>query len=384
MREILSVNMKKIEQGGIRHYAGRAEEFEDAISLCIGEPDFTTPGDIIEAAYKAMSEGKTHYTLNAGLEELRYEISQYAKKFQIESDYKSEIIVTCGAMASLFMTFLAILDPGDEVILTNPFWLNYKSQIEAVGGIAVECPVDEEHDFVMRAEEIEKKITGRTKAILLNSPSNPTGSVIPWEELQKIARLAIEKDLYVISDEIYCELIYDEKTLRSIASVEGMKERTIVINGFSKSFAMTGWRLGYTIAPRKLVDKMAVLQESINSCASSLAQYAGIYALQTMLGVADMVATYKKRRTVIVEGLNSIDGITCKMPKGAFYAFPNISSFGKSSREFAEELIEHTHVLTVPGSCFGDGGEGFLRISYASSQEELKEAILRIRNYIEK
>ncbi len=384
MRDILNESMKQLVQGGIRRYAGKESEYEDAINLCIGEPDVTTPKDIIDIAYKAMLDGKTHYTLNVGLEELRYEISKYVKKFDINADYRTDIMVTCGAMGSLMMTFMALLDPGDEVILADPSWLNHASQIELAGGIAVKCQVCEKNDFNMRAEDIERKITNKTKAILINSPSNPMGSIIPWDELKKIAELAIKYDLFVVSDEIYNELSYDGTVLKSIASIDGMKERTIVINGFSKSFAMTGWRLGYTIAPSRLISKMSVLQENINSCASSIAQYAGVYALQSMSGVSKMVLMYKKRRDIIVNGLNSIEGITCKMPKGAFYVFPNISSFGITSKEFAERLIEKTHVLTVPGSCFGQGGEGFLRLSYASSEDKLKEAVARIKEYVEK
>lgn len=383
MRNIINQRTVSMEQGGIRKYSLQASRWEDSISLCIGEPDFDTPKEIIEEGIRAMQSGKTHYTMNAGLLELRYEIANYVKKYGIDADYETEIMVTCGAMGALIQTSLAMFEIGDEVIVPDPAWLNHPEQIAISGAVPVKCAVKEENGFALNAEDLEKCITPKTKAILVNSPSNPTGAITPFSELVKIAELAKKYDLFIISDEIYCELNYTGEIVPSIASIEGMKERTIVINGFSKSFAMTGWRLGFVIAPKELISKLLVYQENVNSCAPSISQYAGIVALKNMPGVKEMVETYKKRRDLVVDGLNSIAGISCVRPEGAFYAFPNIKGLGKSSAQVVQDIIDNTHVLAVPGSCFGDMGEGYMRISYASSYEDLQEAIYRIKKYVE-
>ena len=382
MKNFLNENAKKLHQGGIRMFFDKANQYSDVISLGIGEPDLITPSEVIEAAYKAMKAGNTHYTANAGQIDAREAVARYLKNYGITADPSGEIILTCGGMGAVFLSIMCIVQNGDEVLIPDPQWLNYCSQVNFAGGNVVRVPVYERNGFKLNANDIEMHITKNTKLIMLNSPNNPTGAVMSREDLEAVAALAIKYDLIVISDEVYCELLYDGKRHYSMASIPGMRDRTIVINSLSKTFAMTGWRIGFAAGPKYIIDKMTVLQENMASCAPAPAQQAAIFALDSMCQVQKMCSMYEERRNVIIDGLKVIPGISCLIPQGAFYTFPNISSFGMTSADFAEGLLEQQHVVSVPGSCFGTFGEGFLRLSYCNSKENIEEAVQRIANYV--
>jgi aminotransferase len=381
MKNFLNESAKQLQQGGIRRFFDNAAQYGDVISLGIGEPDLNTPSEVIEAAYTAMKAGKTHYTANAGTMDAREAVARYLKGFGIISNPSGEIILTCGGMSAVFMSIMCTVEHGDEVLIPDPQWLNYCSQVNFAGGSVIRVPVYERNGFRLKAEDIEKHITKNTKLLILNSPNNPTGAVMSKEDLEEIAALAIKYDLIVISDEVYCELLYDGAKHHSIASMPGMHERTIVINSLSKTFSMTGWRIGFAAGPKYIVAKMTVLQENMAACAPSPAQQAAVFALDSMCQVHKMLSLYEERRNVLIEGLKGIPGITCLIPQGAFYAFPNISSFGMTSEDFAEGLLKQQHVVSVPGSCFGAFGEGFIRLSYCNSKENIVEATRRISAY---
>lgn len=383
MERFLNLQSKNLKQGGIRAMFDRARFFPNAINLGIGEPDMSTRVEIIQEACKALNEGKTHYTPNAGILELRQAISGYLIQHDIVKDPENEIIVTAGGMEALALTLLTTISEGDEVLIQDPQWLNYASQVSFFGGTPVPVPVYEEDQFRITAAEIRKKITDKTKILMINSPNNPTGAVLEIEDLKAIAEVAIEYDLFVISDEVYCTLLYDGQKHCSIASIEGMADRTMVINSFSKSFAMTGWRVGFAAGHKAIIDKMVKLQENIVACVNTSTQYAAIKALQSPEIMEELKEIFRKRRNIMVEGLNRIDGIECYQPKGSFYVFPNITGLGLDEVTLASELLEKAGVITVPGSFFGDHGKGFLRMCYANSEENLLEAIERIRRYAE-
>lgn len=383
MRDFLTSQAKGLKQGGIRAFFDRAKNYSDVINLGIGEPDLDTPRPVIDAGYQAMLEGKTHYTANAGDLPVREQVAAYLAEFDVQADPGSEIIMTCGGMGAVAMCLLCTVEAGDEVLIQDPQWLNYRSQVSFAGGTAVPVPVYQEHGFMLRADELETYITPRTKVLMINSPNNPTGAVISREELERLAEVAIRHDLLVISDEVYCEMLYDGLKHCSIAAVPGMKERTVVINSFSKSYSMTGWRVGFAAGPRDIIAKMTVLQENLVACAPAFGQWAARYALETKCQLAEMKQIYQRRRDLIVNGLNTIPGIHCQIPQGAFYAFPDIRGLGRSSQEVAELLLEKAHVVAIPGSAFGDNGEGFLRMAYANSEENIQLALERIRNCLE-
>jgi len=380
MQEICSKKVLQIPHSGIRHTFNLALEYADAIHLCIGEPDFSTPSFIIEAAYEAAKNGLTHYTINAGILKLREAISKkYQKEQGIFYDPKEEILVTVGAMEALALTMMVILNPGDEIILSNPSWPNYDAHILLGDGKPVFVPVKEEEGWVMTADRISDHLTSRTKAILINSPNNPTGAVYNLKQLEEIAKISLDRDIIVISDEAYEKIIYEERH-HSIASFPEMKERTIVINTFSKSYAMTGWRIGYALGNKKIIKEMTKLQEHIAACASSISQAAALAALQKgSSAVVKMVGEYKLRRSLLLEEIEKTPGFSCLPPKGTFYAFVNIKKLGENSSEVSLKLLKETRVVTVPGSAFGSGGEGYLRISFATSCEKIKLAFKRIR-----
>lgn len=382
MESFLNSKAIALTQGGIRGFFDKAKNYSNVINLGIGEPDIDTPKEIIDCAYSAMLEGRTHYTQNAGDLDVREAVADYVKNYGIEVNPSNEIILTCGGMGAVAMAILAIVSEGDEVIIQDPQWLNYCSQVRFAGGVPVQVPVKEEDNFVFKAENLEKYITNKTKVLMINSPNNPTGAVMSQEDMEKIAQLSIKNNLFVISDEVYCELLYDGNKHKSIASLQGMKERTLVVNSLSKTFAMTGWRIGFAIGPKEIIAKLTILQENLVACAPAPAQRAAKYALSTMCGVKSMVNMYEKRRNIIVEGLNSIEGITCLKPLGAFYAFANIKGLGKTSLEFAEGLLEQEQVVLIPGSAFGPSGEGFVRVAYSNSEENLLIALDKIRNYV--
>lgn len=369
---------------GIRKMFDLAEQYDDVIKLTVGEPNFDTPANIKEAAKKAIDEGFTHYAPNAGLKELREAIANKYSEYSKDYTYEN-VMVTVGGMEAISLCLLATVNPGDEVIVPDPCFPNYFGQIMIFGAKPVSVPVYEENDFNIKAEDIEKAITPKTKAILLNSPSNPLGSVISKEEIVKIAKIAEKYDLLVYSDEVYDQIIFDNIKYFSMAQIPEVRDRVLIINSFSKSHAMTGWRVGYVVGSKNIISNMPKLQEGIVSCVPTFTQKAAIEALSgPQDSVRQMVKDYARRRDIVIDGLNNIPGISCKKSPGSFYAFPNIKSFGKSSQEFAEELVREAGVVAVPGSAFGSMGEGYLRIVFANSDENLKEAVRRIGEHVRK
>ncbi|MGV8050277.1 MAG: pyridoxal phosphate-dependent aminotransferase [Anaerolineaceae bacterium] len=381
MKNLISRQASKLRQGEIRAFFNKAKDYDNVISLGIGEPDFTTPSLVIESACKALCEGKTHYTANEGDLTARKAISDYLKLFDLSYNPSGEIIITMGGMGALSTALFTILDPGDEVLIQDPQWLNYVSQVNFMQGIPVRIPVYESEAFSLKAESIEKALTKNSKVLMINSPNNPTGALIANKDLAEIADLAIKNDLLVISDEVYSELIYDGLQYRSIASFPGMKDHSIVINSLSKSFAMTGWRIGYAAGPSEIISKMTILQENLVACAPAAAQAALIDAFSHREEIEPMRNEYRERRDLIVDLVNNIPGLSCLKPQGAFYVFVNISKLNVSSREFAERLLKEYQVVVVPGSAFGDSGEGFIRLSYATKREDLLEAADRMRRF---
>jgi aminotransferase len=371
-----------IPSSGIRRFFDLISSMEDVISLGIGEPDFVTPWHISEAGIYAIEKGYTMYTSNYGLLELRQELSQHLKRrYSVDYDPNTELIITVGVSEGLDLALRAILNPGDEVLAPDPCYVSYMPCTILAGGTFIPVPTTVENEFKVQATEIEKRITGHTKAILLGYPNNPTGAVMTKKDLEQIADLAQHHNLLVISDEIYSRLVYDVEHV-CFASLPGMKERTILLGGFSKAYAMTGWRVGYAAAPAEFIEAMLKIHQYTMLCASVIGQMAAIEALK--LGedaVEEMVAEYDRRRRVMVKGLNEI-GLECFEPKGAFYAFPSIKSTGLSSDEFAEKLLLEEKVLVVPGSTFGDCGEGYIRCCYATSLSEIEKALERMEGFV--
>ena len=369
---------------GIRKMFDLAQKYDDVVKLTVGEPNFDTPQNIKDAAKRAIDEGYTHYSPNAGLPELREAIAKEYLKYS--GDYTFEnVMITVGGMEAITMCLIATVNPGDEVIIPDPCFPNYVGQVMVAGAKPVSVPVYEENDFSIKAEDIEKAITPRTKAILLNSPSNPLGSVITKEEIIKIAELIKKYNLIVYSDEVYDKLIFDDFEYFSIAQIPEVRDQVLIINSFSKSHAMTGWRIGYIVGHKDIIAAMPKLQEGIVSCVSTFTQRAALEALQgSQEEVKKMHSDYLRRRDILIDGLNQIPGITCKKSPGSFYAFANIKALGVSSEQFAEDLVKHARVVVVPGSAFGSMGEGYFRTVFANSDENLKEAVRRIDEYVRK
>lgn len=382
-RTYVSKLVHDLKPSGIRRFFDLAAGMEGVISLGVGEPDFVTPWHIREAAITSLEQGYTSYTPNAGLLELREEIAYYMKsQFNVAYSPADEIIVTVGASSAIDIALRTILDPGDEVIVVEPCFVSYVPMVELAGGVAVQVQALKEHDFKILPDQIEAVITEKTKAIMLCSPNNPTGTMLSRSELQGLADLANKYDLLVIADEIYAELAYDEE-YTSMAAIDGMLERTILVSGFSKGFAMTGWRLGFVCAPVEISNAMLKVHQYGLMCASTMSQYAAIEALKHgRADVEEMVKSYRRRRNYIVQSFNEI-GLECHEPGGAFYAFPSIQSTGLTSQEFAEKLLLQEGVAVVPGDVFGESGEGHIRCSYASSLEQLQEAVKRIKRFID-
>ena len=367
----LITNMKP---SGIREFFNYASERPEITSLGVGEPDFTTPQPIIDAAKESLDKGKTFYTSNQGLPSLRKRISKYLQdRFGI--DYNSdEMILTAGSSQGILAALMSIINPGDEIIVTEPTYICYIPDIEMCGGKAVVIPLKAENNFKLTKEELQEHITPKTKAVFLSFPNNPTGAIMTREDLKEIAPLILENDLYVISDEIYAELTYGRKHC-SITSLPGFKERTILINGFSKAFAMTGWRLGYVCAPKDILDQILKIQQYIMLSAPTMAQYGAKAALDYCIpDMENMVTEYNRRREYLLKSFKEL-GIDCFNAEGAFYLFPSIKKFRMSSREFCLKLLNEYDVLVVPGTAFGDSGEGYIRISYAASMEKLKKFV---------
>lgn len=372
---------EKLEQGAIRAMFDRANKMTGVISLGIGEPDMPTPKLVCDAACEALEKGITHYTPNAGTLSFRRAIAEKSYLKDVQYDPATEIIVTNGGMGALSLLFLVLLNEGDEVLIQDPQWLNYAAQIDYCGGRAVRVPTDLVHNFEMQPETIEACITPKTKALMLNTPNNPTGSVMSRVTMEKIAELARKHDLLVISDDVYNTLLYDGEEACCIAAMPGMKERTVVVNSFSKSYAMTGWRIGFVAAPAEIVDRMTKCQENFNACANAPGQYAATRALDHPELCEQLRQTFASRRTIVLDGLGKIDGIRCNKPNGAFYVFADISSFGLSSAAFCDRLLDEKKVVCIPGSAFGACGEGFIRIAYTCSEEDLREALRRIGDF---
>ena len=380
-----NANLKKIKPSGIRKLFDLAQGKKDLVSFGIGEPDFITPTHIREAAKKAMDEGYTRYTPNLGFPEFREALAVKLNQKNKISVTPEEVVVTSGGTESLFFAFYTLINPGDEIIIPDPGFVTYESQVYFAGGTPVHFPLRGENNFHPDLKELKNCITPKTKAILLNSPSNPTGAAFNKEELLAIAEIAKEKDLFIISDELYEDIVYDSKEHISIASLPETKERTVSIFGFSKSYAMTGWRLAYLAAPLNLVKEIAKLLQNTSVCANSVAQRAGLAAIRGSQDcVKEMFTAYNERRNVLTKGLNEIRGLSCYAPEGTFYAFVNIKDTGMTSEELSMYLLEECKVVTVPGTAFGAQGEGYIRLSFATSLEDIKEGIRRIKKGIEK
>ena len=384
MRDALSGKVKQIKPSGIRKFFDIVSEMDDAISLGVGEPDFDTPWHIREEGIYSLEKGRTFYTSNAGLSELKIEISKYLdRRFDLKYDPSDEIMITVGGSEAIDGALRAMLDAGDEVILPQPSYVSYEPCIVLADGVPVIVELKEENDFKLTREQLEKAVTDKTKILIMPFPKNPTGAIMTKEELQPIVDFVIEHDLFVISDEIYSELTYSGNHV-SIGAFPGMKERTIVINGFSKSYAMTGWRLGYACGPQVILKQILKIHQFAIMCAPTTSQYAAIEALRHGDDdVEKMRDEYDRRRRFLLNAFEEM-GIECFEPYGAFYMFPSIKKFGMSSDEFATRLLKEEKIAVVPGTAFGDCGEGFLRISYAYSIDDLKAALERIGRFIEK
>ena len=383
MSKPLSNIVESIKPSGIRKFFDIVSEMKDAISLGVGEPDFDTPWHIRDEGIYALEKGKTFYTSNAGLKELREEICNYIRRSQgISYDPLSEVIVTVGGSEAIDIGLRAIINYGDEVIIPQPAYVSYEPCALLAGAKPVIINLKAENEFRLTAEELENAITDKTKVLILPFPNNPTGAIMEKEDLEKIAKIIIEKDIYVMSDEIYGELTYKNKHV-SIASIEGMKERTILINGFSKAYAMTGWRLGYACGPKEIIKQMTKIHQFAIMCAPTTSQYAAVEALKN--GDEDvkmMRQAYNQRRRFLLNAFKEMN-LECFEPYGAFYVFPCIKEFGMTSEEFATKFLEEEKVAAVPGNAFGESGEGYLRISYAYSLENLKIAMERLKRFVE-
>ena len=384
MRNPLADTIVNIKPSGIRKFFDLVNEMKDAISLGVGEPDFDTPWHIRDEGIYSLERGRTFYTSNAGLKELKEEIANYLRRrVHVDYDDRHEVLVTVGGSEAIDMAMRVMLNPGEEVLIPQPSYVSYEPCTIMAGGKPVIIELKAENEFRLTPEELLEHITDKTKLLVLPFPNNPTGAIMEQKDLEAIAKVIIEKDLYVLSDEIYSELTYKEDHV-SIASIPGMQERTILINGFSKAYAMTGWRLGYACGPRKIIEQMTKLHQYAIMCAPTTSQYAAVEALRNGDDdVAMMREAYNQRRPYPVHAFKEM-GLECFEPYGAFYIFPCIKEFGMTSEEFASRFLMEEKVAVVPGTAFGDCGEGFLRISYAYSLENLKEALGRMQKFIDR
>ncbi len=384
MRNPLSDRIVEIQPSGIRKFFDIVSEMKDAISLGVGEPDFDTPWHIREEGIYSLEKGRTFYTSNAGLKELKVEICSYlSRRFEVTYDPDHEVMVTVGGSEAIDIALRAMLDPGDEVLIPQPSYVSYVPCTILANGVPVIIDLEAKDQFKLTSEKLLEKITPKTKVLVLPFPNNPTGAVMKAEELEEIAKIVIEKDLFVISDEIYAELTYGSDHT-TIAAFPGMKDRTVLINGFSKSYAMTGWRLGYAAAPRAILEQMLKIHQFAIMCAPTTSQYAAVAALRDGdKDVQVMRESYDQRRRYLIHAFKEM-GLECFEPHGAFYTFPSIKRFGMTSDEFATRLLREEKVAVVPGTAFGDCGEGYLRISYAYSLKNLKEALSRMDRFIKK
>lgn len=382
MRNPIADKTAAIQPSGIRKFFDVVSEMKDAISLGVGEPDFDTPWHIREEGIYSLEKGRTFYTSNSGLKELRVEIVRYMqRRFGLSYDWQHEVLITVGGSEAIDLAMRAMLNPGDEVLIPQPSYVSYLPCCVLADGVPVFIELKEENQFRLTPEELRAAITDKTKILVLPFPNNPTGAIMTKDDLEAIAEICIEKDLYVISDEIYTELTYSGEPV-TIASIPGMRDRTIVINGFSKAYAMTGWRLGYAVGPRVIMEQMTKIHQFAIMCAPTTSQYAAVSALRN--GDADVVMmreSYNQRRRFLIDALRRMN-LECFEPFGAFYVFPSIKRFGMTSEEFATRLLNEEKVAVVPGTAFGACGEGFLRISYAYSLEDLKKALERLERFV--
>ena len=381
--KLVASHVAAVPPSGIRKFFDIASDMKNVISLSVGEPDFVTPWNVRVAAISSIEQGRTHYTSNYGMMELRELISEYLSSLYHVQYPAEQVLVTIGASEALDLAFRAILEPGDEVLVPAPSYVSYEPGVAFCHGVPVPVETKEEDNFILTPEQIERVITKKTMAIVLPYPNNPTGAIMTREQLEAIRTVILKHDLFVISDEIYSELTYGQ---RHVSFAEGMEDRTLLINGFSKAFAMTGWRLGYACGPAPLIAAMVKIHQYTMLCAPIMSQVAGVEALRDEMHngysqVADMVRNYNRRRTLVVESFRDM-GLSCFEPRGAFYAFPNIKSTGLSSEEFCKRLIFEKSVACVPGTAFGASGEGYIRCSYAASMENIIEALKRIREFV--
>lgn len=381
--QLIAQSVSEVPPSGIRKFFDIASDMKNVISMSVGEPDFVTPWNVCQAAIDSIERGETHYTSNSGMPELRALIEQYlSERFRVH--YKPEqMLVTVGASEALDLAFRALLNPGDEVLIPAPSYVSYEPGVRFAHGVSVPIVTEEKDDFVIRPENIERAITPKTKLLVIPYPNNPTGAVLSAEDIVAIQSVALKHDLFVIADEIYAELTYGRD---HVSFAEGFEDRTLLINGFSKAFAMTGWRLGYAAGPKPVIDAMLKIHQYTMLCAPIMSQKAGEEALRTEMHknyyqVREMVRNYNRRRVFVMQSFRDM-GFSCFEPRGAFYAFPNITKTGLSSEEFCRRLIMEQHVACVPGTAFGASGEGFIRCSYATSMENLEEAMRRIRAFV--
>lgn len=381
--KLLNRTVTQIKPSGIRKFFDIAATMDDVISLGVGEPDFQTPWQIRKAGINSLERGRTKYTSNWGIAELRQEISRYLeRKYDIKYHPEHEVLVTVGGSEAIDGAIRAVVAPGDEVIIPQPSYVCYEPITQLAGGVPVILETKAENDFKITPDELKALITPKTKVLILPYPCNPTGAVMEREDLEKIADVLRDKNIVVISDEIYSELTFGGKSHYSIASIDGMWERTVTVNGFSKSFSMTGWRLGYACGPQPIMEQITKIHQFAIMCAPTTSQFAAIEALKNGdEAVAAMIEEYDRRRRLMVSGFNKL-GLTCREPKGAFYAFPCIKSTGLSSEDFCEQLLREKHVALVPGTAFGNSGEGFVRASYCYSAEHIIKALARIEEFL--
>ena len=385
-RSAVARRLEKIRPSGIRKIFSLTQQIPNVISLGIGEPDFATPSHIIDAAKQALDQGKTHYPPSAGIPQLCEALARKAKHdYGLEYNPNNETLVTVGATEAVFLALMALINPEDEVLLFDPGFVCYEPDVLIAGGIPVSVPVYEKNGFELNIDAVMSHITDKTRMLIINSPNNPTGAVFSHDDLLKLSRLVVERDLIVISDEVYEKIVYDNAKHFCLATFPGMWERTIVVNSFSKTYAMTGFRVGYALGPAELIDSMTRVHQYSIACVDGAAQYAAVAALAGSQDCAKaMVIEFARRRKLMHKRINEINGLSCTLPKGAFYVFANIKQFKMASAEFAYHLLNEGKVVTVPGSAFGENGEGYLRLSYATAYEKIEEAMDRIEKATKK
>jgi len=382
----LAKRLKHIKPSGIRRFFTLAHEIPDIIDLTVGEPDFTPPKHALEAGWQSAKEGKTHYTPTNGIPELREALAQKAyRDYGLSYDPNSEILITVGGTEAIFLALLGLINPGDEVLIPNPGFVCYEPCVFLAGGVPISVPLLEKNDFKSSVDDVMSLITKKSRVMILNYPNNPTGAVLSYDELSALAKIAVEHDMVVISDEVYENIIYDTAKHYCAATFPGMRERSLVINSFSKTYAMTGLRVGFVYGPKELISALWLAHQYMVACVNGFAQYVALAALKGPQGfVKEMVQEFDRRRRLVFRRLSEIEGFSCMLPKGAFYVFPNVKNFGMPSEKFSEFLVKEAHVATVSGSAFGSYGEGYIRISYAAAYTQLEEALDHIERVVKK